>query len=228
MGCMRMWRGVNGSPSEMIVNYQTRLSNGEHTIVLLLRHVDNLEDDSDVEVIIASSLDPPIIDAQRKFISGASFQVSEDPRWRSVLHGRIRNAVLTTDPANVVLRHPMMDGTGPRAIRNEWRFTQMRLRLTFQPDGSLQGVLGGYAPLYAFLDRQINAGVGTTSVVNLDCAAAYNTMKKLADGGRDPKTGQCHLISSAFEVTAVPAYISDRPPAAAAGARIATSSPQPR
>ena len=48
-------------------------------------------------------------------------------------------------------------------------------------------------------------------VAGIDCAGEYNTLKKLADGMRDPKTGQCTAISSALELKAVPAFVNDVP-----------------
>jgi hypothetical protein len=210
MGCTRIWRGVDGTPGDMTVGNLTRLRNGEDTIVLVLRNVQSLVRDDDVEVIIASSLDAPIVDAQGKLVTGATFQVSDNARWRTVLHGRIVNGLLTTDAKTITLRHPILGGMGPRAERDEWTFGDGRLRLEIQPDGTLKGVLGGYMPLYTFIDRPVAAGVGTAQIVNMDCAAAYNTLKKLADGGRDPRTGQCTTISSAFELSAVPAFVKDR------------------
>ena len=32
-------------------------------------------------------------------------------------------------------------------------------------------------------------------------------MKKLADGHRDPKTGQCTSISTQYRITAIPAFV---------------------
>ena len=37
--------------------------------------------------------------------------------------------------------------------------------------------------------------------------------QKMADGIRDPKTGQCTAISSALDVAAVPGFVIDTPPA---------------
>jgi hypothetical protein len=210
MGCTRTWRGLDGSPSDMRVGFDSRLRTGEHTIVLILRRVDNLERDDDVEVVIASSLDAPIIDTQARLVPGASFEVSANPRWRTVLRGKIADGVLLTEAKSITLRHPLMNGEGPRAVRSEWQFDDSRLRVRIGADGSLKGVLAGYMPFRTLLDRQVNAGVGAAQTVNMDCAAAFNTLQQLADGGRDPRTGQCTTISTVFEVSAVRAFVTDR------------------
>jgi hypothetical protein len=218
MGCMRMWRGVDGTPGDFIKYQQEWLRTGEYTNVLRLRGVDSLVDDDDVEVVIASSLDAPIVDAQQRFVAGATFQLTTNPRWRNVLRGRIRAGVLTTEPHKIVLRQPVHSGDeSPRFGRNETIFEKGRLRLTFDRDGSVKGIIGGYTPLIALFERSAAAGVGATDIVNYDCASSYNTLKKLADGGRDPKTGQCTTISTAFEVAAIPAYLVDKMAGASTG-----------
>ena len=46
-------------------------------------------------------------------------------------------------------------------------------------------------------------------VAGIDCAAYHATLKKLADGIRDPRTGQCSGVSSAEQMSAVPAFVND-------------------
>ena len=36
-------------------------------------------------------------------------------------------------------------------------------------------------------------------------------MKRLADGHRDPKTGQCTSISTQYRIKAIPAFVVDTP-----------------
>lgn len=109
------------------------------------------------------------------------------------------------------MRQPVYENAGPRLQRYETEFSSAKLQIRFQPDGTMKGTLGGYLPLYYFLTRMVAAGVGTTDTVNLDCAAVYNTLQKYADGGRDPRTGRCTKVSTAFEMTGIPAYIKDTP-----------------
>jgi hypothetical protein len=220
MGCIRGWRAPDGSPGDVMRYQQERVNTGEYTTVLLLRGVQSLLNDDDVEVILASSLDRPILDMQAHFVTGATYKISDNPRWRNVLHGHIHNGILTTDEREIVVRQPVYDGEkGPRLARTEWIFHHARLRLAIQPDGSLQGVVGGYMAPLLFFDRGASSGVGATDIVNYDCASSYNTLLKLADGGRDPKTGQCTTISTAFLIKAVAAYVNDTHPAKTAAAK---------
>lgn len=212
LGCTRNYRGVDGTAGDIVRGLNGLLATGEHSAVLLLRGVDSLVKDDDVEVVLATTDDRPVVDSKMKLIANASFTVSANPRWRNVLHGRIDNGVLTTGPADIRLTRKVGHG-GIRGRRQEWDLRQGRLRLAFQPDGSVTGLLGAYQPLRNVIEIEMIGGIGAATTAGIDCAAAYTTLKKLADGLRDPVSGQCNGISSALTVTAIPAFVMDRPPA---------------
>ena len=213
MGCTRNYRGVDGKGGDAIDGYNGLLKTGEHSVVMLLRHVDSLSNDNDVEVILGSTDDRPVLDGQRHFITGASFSFSDrNPAWRNVLHGRIVNGVLTTEPANIRLKRPWGQG-GARGARTEWDLRLGRMRLAFQPDGSVKGMFGGYQPIANVMASTILGGYGAAETAGIDCAAQYKTLQKLADGLRDPKTGQCTADSIALDMAAVPAFVIDNAPA---------------
>ena len=214
MGCTRNYRGVDGTAGDIVKGFNDLLATGEHSVVLLLRGVDDLTNDDDVEVIIGSTDDRPILDSRRHFITGASFTFSDrNPAWRNVLRGRIVNGELTTDPADIRLKRPWGQG-GVRGARAEWDLRRARLKLQFQPDGSVKGLLGAYQTPRNVILSTILGGLGAGETAGIDCAAQFATMARLADGLRDPKTGQCTAVSMALEVSAVPAFVIDRQPTA--------------
>jgi hypothetical protein len=174
---------------------------------MILRNVHSLVNDDNVEVVLASSQDRPIVDTQQNLISNASYQVTTNPHWRNVLHGRIVNGVLTTDSRDIVLERQL--GNRPRGVPTDWNFARSRLQLAFKPDGTLDGVIGGYVPLIMYMLQAIGGSAGSVTVADIDCASAYRTIKALADGERDPTTGQCNRISSAMHIEAVPAFVFD-------------------
>jgi hypothetical protein len=49
--------------------------------------------------------------------------------------------------------------------------------------------------------------------------AAYNSMRRNADGLYDPASGECHGLSMAYEVDTVPAFLTPLPPEEIAAAR---------
>jgi hypothetical protein len=181
----------------------------DYTIVMILRNVHNLVNDDNVEVILASSQDRPIVDTQQNFIRHASYQVTTNAHWRNVLHGHILDGVLTTDPKDIVLERQLGNRPREHTIPIDWDFSRSRLQLVFKSDGTLGGILGGYVPLITFMFQQIGGSAGTVTVADIDCASQYRTIKALADGERDPATGQCNRISSAMHIEAVPAFVFD-------------------
>lgn len=52
-------------------------------------------------------------------------------------------------------------------------------------------------------------GIGSATVAGIDCAQQLATARKFADGLRDPKTGKCTAVSSAAQIRAIPAFVSD-------------------
>ena len=214
MGCTLEWRGADGSGGDILRGMRSYHSSGEWTQVLLLRGVDSLQNDNDVEVVYANTSDRPNLDNNGNFLSGVSFTVNDTPpRYRNVLHGRIVNGVLTTRPQDIVLAQTMGQGGARdiRGARTKWEMRQGRLQLAFQPDGSLRGLVGGYKPIFEVYQAMALGGAGTALVAGIDCAAYHATLQKLADGLRDPKTGQCSGVSSAEQISAVPAFINDVP-----------------
>ena len=71
----------------------------------------------------------------------------------------------------------------------------------------MQGIAAGYQPLENIYGSTRQSGYALAAAVGVDCASIYKTLKSLADGDRDPQTGQCASLSTAFEVAAAPAYL---------------------
>ncbi len=209
VGCERNWRAADGGVgADMVIGYKNALMS-DYTIVMLLRNVHSFVRDDNVEVILATSPDKPIADTKQNFIRNASYQVTPNPHWRNVLHGHIINGVLTTDPADIVLQRQLGNKPRVHTIPIDWDFDRSRLQLTLKPDGTVDGILGGYVPLITFMFQQIGGGPGSVVVADIDCASQFLTIKAMADGERDPKTNQCHRISTAMHVEAVPAFVFD-------------------
>jgi hypothetical protein len=214
MGCWLTWRGLDGNGGESVHGSTANFANGIDIQVILLRGVDSWIRDDQVEVIYANTDDPPLRDAQGKFSHNASFTVTKIPQLRNVLRGRIENGVLTTDPADILLKQTWGQSAARdlRGARSRWDLRRARLQLTFLPDGSLKAMVAGYQPFWNLIAAQSIGGVGAATTGGIDCAGQYVALRAMADGDRDPKTGQCTTISSALEATAVPAFVNDRPP----------------
>lgn len=215
LGCKLHWRGPDGKGAEGVRGgTREQLTSGEWTQVILLRGVDSLENDPEVEVIYGNTPDRVVVDSEGRYLPGSSFTISDKaPRHRNVLRGRIVAGVLTTEPRDIKLSQTWGQG-GARDIRgNRTKFDLRsgRLKLTFQPDGSVRGLVGGYQPVFDLIQSPAIGGVGAATTAGIDCAAELKTLKAMADGIRDPKTGQCTGVSNAYQLTAVPAFVNDVP-----------------
>lgn len=195
------------------------MASGEWTQVILLRGVDNLENDPAVEVIYGNTADPPATDGKGRFLPGSSFTISDKgARHRNVLKGRIVDGVLTTEPADIKLAQTWGQG-GAREIRGaRWKYTFMRarIRLEFQPDGTIRGMIGGYRPTIELISAPTLGGAGSATTAGIDCAGTLQAANRLADGMRDPRTGKCTAVSSAYRIGGIPAFVNDAPQRTAA------------
>lgn len=216
MGCMATYRGEQGLKSEYETGTRQFFLSGEWTQVILVRGIDSMEHDPEVEVIYANTPDRPAVDSTNRILPGSSFTISEKPpRRRNVLKGRIDNGVLTTDPADIKLAQTWGQG-GARDIRGNrtiYDLRKGRLRLELQNDGSALGMLGGYRPAFDLIQSPAIGGAGAGTTAGIDCAGQLRTLLHHADGIKDPKTGKCTGVSTAYRIEAMPAFVNDVPAA---------------
>jgi hypothetical protein len=219
VGCSKAFQST-GPYSEFDVGMYT----GSWGILITLKGVNDLRNAKDVEVGFYANADPIQLSPTRQAIPNATYAMGQDPRYRAIAHGRIVNGVLTTDPVDV--RFPF----DVNSIHLERPLRDARLRATFTPDGGLEGILAGYTPIADLYDFQygfrngkdaggkpansrliFGSANGQARVLDQTCNGAYYAMQRLADGHRDPKTGQCTSISTQYRIKAIPAFVVDTP-----------------
>lgn len=224
VGCATGWQASGGKRL-----FGQEMLTGAWGILISLKGVDSLSNDKDVRVGIYANADPIQLSAARNPLSFATYNPDQDPRFRAETRGRIVNGVLTTDPVNV--RFHSVTNT----MRLERPMDAARLRMTVQPDGSLDGVLAGYAKVDEFYDFVVgyrngkdekggpsarrNSADGSAGSAGVSCNGLYHAMKAMADGGRDSKTGKCNSISHAYRIKAIPAFVAEKPALVASSAR---------
>lgn len=212
MGCTPEWRSADANGGDAVRASQQFHQTGEGTQVILLRGVDSLVRDDDGEVTYANTADRPLLNLQGEFLPGASFVINaKAPCARNMLKGRILDGVLTTEPIDIALAQTWGQSAARdlRGPRGQFHFRRARLRLSFQADGSLKGMLGGYRPVFDLIVAPAIGGAVSATVAGIDCAQQLATARKLADGIRDPRTGKCTAVSSAMDVRAIPAFVTD-------------------
>jgi len=163
--------------------------------ILEISSLDEKRDDYDVTVTISMSLDTVVRDASGEAAQEQTLRVDPDPRWQNVVHGKMKNGVLTTDVFDLNL-------PGNPEWFPEYHFKQARLRLRVLPEGKATGILGGYHDWLPFY-RQMAIRGTQWELIGDDVPGTYYALKRLADGYPDPGSGEMTAISSAFAVKAV-------------------------
>ncbi len=201
VACNTAWRGASTGIGDFAAGFRF----ADRGAVVLVRDVQSWANDPHVEVIIAASSDKPTLDAEQNTVPGSSLNVLDNPRYRNVLNGRIEDGVLTTEPANLVLPYNWVGASGGELVLNH-----IRLKVRLTPERGLRGQAGAYQPIDNAIAVPHVGGPGVASVAGLECASVRKTLRVLADGDRDPKTGQCGSVSIGLNFEAAPAFVFDK------------------
>jgi hypothetical protein len=197
-GCMPGYQGHRGFLSQFR-NEQRR--NGGLSVLIQISGIDNEQNDDSVDVAVLYSKDPMAKSASGlQILPDYTFRLTDNPEfahYATRLHGRIVNGVITTDPVD---KYQMHLGIDP-----ELTLYQARMRLQILPDGTLKGIVGGYEDWR--LVMQLNTNSNAELHYGFQCPAMYNALKRMADGLKDPVTGEYNGISSAYDIEGVPAFI---------------------
>jgi hypothetical protein len=215
LGCSALWRGSDGFGDQLGFREQY-MKDGVHNILMEIKGITDLRND-DVEVSIYSAASKPLLDANVHYIANQTMTVTSNNRWRNSVHGKILNGVLTTDSIEVLRLDevsPLGGGQG-LGFGREFALRKAKLRLLINDDGSVKGLLAAYDDFDDISSNSLDGGKGAATETGLDCASQYNTLVALADGFPDPKTGQCTMISTAFQFEAIPAFLINARPVTA-------------
>ena len=154
-------------------------------------------------------------------LSDYTFRITDNPEYThffSRVRGKIVNGVVTTDRMKTFRLNLGVFGT-PRALE----LADAQMRLVLQPDGTIKGVVGGYRDWRKISSTYITS---TTEMYHgFQQPAMYNALKRAADGLKDPVTGECNGISSAYDMEGIPAFL---PPGQPDGLMTQSETPRAR
>ena len=154
----------------------------------------------EVTVTFERALEHVALNARAETQPDTTFRVDPDPRWHSVFKATLKNRVVETAAPGYF--HLLSD---PYYVP-EFRIRDARFRLRLTEDGGLDGILGGYQPWLDLYWSMANGGIALECCVGVDFIGMYHTLKRLADAGPDPQTGQNTEISIAYRIEAVRAF----------------------
>jgi hypothetical protein len=173
-------------------------------ILIEITGVTDPRNSDDVTVTFYRSIDQFALDSTGHPLPFSTYRIDTDKgrvRYGDKLKGTIKDGVLTTRRGDVRLPYYGNYNFLHPVIRD------MGLRLEIAPDGRIaKGMITGYYDVEQFL-YYIDGLAASVVTGWFSCPALNTAARKLADGYPDPKTGQCTMLSSAFNITAYAAFI---------------------
>jgi len=187
---------------------ENRKSNGNGMTLIEITGVDDERNDDDVTVSYYRSIDQYTLDGAGRFTPFASYRIDVadgQPRYGSSQKGKIVDGVLMTEPADVNL--PFY---GNYTYMNQL-IRDMRLKLEIVDDGAgAKGMAAGYYGVDQLMFYVTGIGPIASSGFS-NCPSIYAAAHELADGYPDPETGKCTALSTAYNFSAVSAFIIHPP-----------------
>ncbi|HLG87067.1 MAG TPA: hypothetical protein VKZ79_07710 [Alphaproteobacteria bacterium] len=169
--------------------------------IIEISGIDSIQNSDNVTVRITRATGPTTRNASGDPQADMTYRVDPNPRMQNVVHARIKDGVLTTDRFNFdMLQDPVLGVA-------EYIFKDAKLRLTFNPDGSIKGILGGYTPWKTIYVSLAVGGSVNELNLSIDMPGSYYALRRLADAYPDPKTGENTMISAGYRIEAVPAFL---------------------
>ncbi len=208
IGCIPAYKGYPPPQPPLEAEYRWEYSRPSMGAWLITISGEDLSKDGDVTVTVMDSLDAVTTqDANARIQRDMTYRVAARPASYNVLRGKLKGGVIITEPASISMQCDTY-------IQPRYNFLQARLRLTLKPDGSLQGVLGGYQPWDELYWSHAKVGYIDERGFGVDAPALYYALRRFADAYPDPKSGQNTAISAAYMIDAVPAFLQRLPEAA--------------
>lgn len=199
-GCMRPFRGSLAAKSTYWAWAWGQLKDSQPAWLITIAG-DDLSKDGEVTITFDRALHYLKHNIDSTPRHDVTYRVDPDTRSHNVLKGRIRNGVIEVREHGAfrMLQNPM--------VVNDFQLTNTRLRLKMKPDGTLEGILGGYQ-MWADIYSGFASGAPAMEIcITGDIPGLYYLLKKHADAAPDPKTGENMAISTAYHIEAVPAFI---------------------
>jgi hypothetical protein len=199
----RVYACINGirEKGTLIPYFTTAMQDGMWSMLIEVSGVQDQRNDPVVAVDVYAGAEAMSKDANGKVLTHASLSPLSDPKFHRRLKGRIVDGVLETETGNDMFIPDTMAKN-----RDPIEFLSPRFKLTLKPDGTAEGLLGGYRTISSLFVVGEGGGEGQ-QYVGYQCEGMYHALRRYADGRRNSASGDCDTISAAFRVKAVPAFV---------------------
>jgi hypothetical protein len=208
VGCTYPIRGAPGKAYEVDFS-NDHMRDGLQTMVIRISGNQDYMNDDDVVVEFGSSPDHLVKDARSGVTPNYSYQIDPKSDKYTRLTGQIRNGQIyitnIKESRTIDMAYMETLAQTPLVLYNA------QLKIKFRPDGSIEGLLGGYRkwPEYYLKDawqQPLLTGNGRETFFHMDLIATYHALERNADGLPD-SSGRMMGISTAYVFSAVPAIV---------------------
>lgn len=204
-GCDAPWRGDGNATLHLRAN--DKMQGGLYTMVIRVSgNKDPMNDDNAI-VEIGYSPDKITKNARGEVAADYSYRILKSEQYTK-LKAKIRNGVVETEQVEEL-----------HLPRIAWWYNHVgganlhkgKIRLEIGAGGNTNGLIGGYRDWRELYTENTFSQDGGQQGIreHEDHVALYYALKRNADGIPDPKTGEKMGISSAYRITAIPAYVVD-------------------
>jgi hypothetical protein len=207
-GCFDRTRGTYKAPPGNWSYRWTHYTEGNSWLVEVTNNSSkplNFQSEDNVTVNFYRGMQPPIrngVGYQRN----VTYTIDPDTRLKSLtsFKGKIRNGLFTAD---VTPEFRMI--ASPR-IHPVFDFKSVHMRMTFNPDGSMEAFVGGYVPIDQVYFPFGSYGIYAEYSGGMDVSGVYHALQKYADTDidLDPKTHKRTRISQTYQLEAAPAFLT--------------------
>ena len=199
MGCLEGFRGsLVNHPTFWYWIWQTIRDSQPAWLVTVSG--EDLQKDGPITITFDRALEYMISNNGGEARADVTYRVDPDPRSHNVFKGEIKNGVaFVTEHKNFQM------------LQNSWGVPELNLhnfhlRMTVNPDRSMEAIIGGYQPwhhlYFAFAHGGLSREISSGSIPGI-----YYLLKDQADAEPNPKTGRNSAISATYHIKAVPAFI---------------------
>ena len=207
LGCLSNYYGFDDGELGYLESLRNQsFKDGGTTFLIDVTGVDDVKNDSDVTIGFYNGSDQMPIDVNGRMVPYGSLSVIADKKYQSTGKGKIVDGVLMSEPMDVNVKYDFGGAT------REYHVKLGRLYLELGPEGkgvknSAKGQLAGYLLLSDVDLGTTNGRQSGSEMIGIDCPSYNQAFHRLADGHKDPKTGECTSMSTSWDITAVPAFV---------------------
>jgi hypothetical protein len=161
---------------------------------------EDLDQDGPITLTVGRAMEPARYNGNGTARSSMTFRIDPDPRVaKNVYKAEIKDGVI-----NVLEPGPYRNFSDA-LIFPRFELDNFHARLRVNPDGSLDGLIGGYQPIEHLYFALGNGNLAAENNFSPELPGMYHLMRRYADA--NPVDGVNMSISIAYYIQAVPAFV---------------------